>query len=70
MTLAELIKQLKELQAEHGDLRVTKYASNGGVINFRGAKVRHIRNKRPRESKVYYAEFYERDEEGEKVIEL
>ena len=55
MKLQELINQLKKLQKEHGNLRVTRHEYGGiGVVDHNGAQVRHIRQKRNREYKTYY----------------
>ena len=56
MKISELIAQLEQIKEEHGDLRVTTYNVHSlSVIDYYGARIRHIREKKGREANKYYA---------------
>lgn len=56
MKISELIAQLEQIKEEHGDLRVTTYNISGmGVRDYDCVRIKHIREKRKRETISYYA---------------
>ena len=69
MRVSEFINKLKELQDEHGDLRITHYDFNFSVSDHNGPVIKDIRAKRKREIKTNYTDYSDRVS-IEKVIHI
>jgi len=74
MKVSELINQLKEIQKEHGDLRVTQYRTGRIMEKPEPAEVKNLRILGKRESVQDYWEDWRSncspENKGEKVIAL